>query len=237
MEPVVWLDAEFLQWESEVDSCYSVEAEPVRKHHAILRHAESLLHASATEYDLSSSIFQLNRVVDFRDKHLNDCYRFRKIPGFAKSNQSDIMEEMGIVKPLMRKKLDGLRNRVMHIANEPVPTLEVCLELSEFVWYYLRATDHMALSTAIEVVFRRGGAGTDEDVGVVICDVAPKSWIISVRGILKVGALTETKGENSFGVLLDSEVRRGDGREHFSGQMLPDGEFWRRFGRAYFGAV
>jgi hypothetical protein len=43
------------------------------------------------------------------------------------------MELVGVVKPLTRKRLDAIRNRLMHIPDAKVPPVDECADLAEFV--------------------------------------------------------------------------------------------------------
>ncbi len=64
------------------------------------------------------------------------------------SKQHEIMCELGLILPIMKSKLDALRNRLMHQPGVKPPASTVCRELLEFTWYYLRSTDRLCSKTA-----------------------------------------------------------------------------------------
>jgi hypothetical protein len=92
------------------------------------------------------------------------------------------MELLGIIKPIMRKKLDNIRNRLTHIQGAKVPTAEECAEFIEFVWYFLKSTDRLAALPIETVTFDYIGDDarlTDFNAAVQIADDA---WNLKISG-------------------------------------------------------
>ena len=176
----VWLSPEFLGWDGYHQSHGGNNEKIVREHHSIWQHANELLVNRNDRHFVTSCLIQLNRVVDFRDKALDECYSFRKIPGLSRQSRHEIMELVGVVKPLMRKKLDSVRNRLMHIQGTEPPPVQECAELAEFVWYFLKSTDRIAAFPIETVQFYDNGADTDAFNPDVEVEIADSAWKLIV---------------------------------------------------------
>lgn len=181
----VWVSPEFLNWSGYPTSYLLDEEEAVREQQEIWHHANLILENVRCTHDLVLCLFQLNRVVDFRDQLLEKCYGFRNLPGFSRRRLHDILEEVGLVKPIMRKKLNTLRNRLAHSQDAEIPTHTECEELSEFVWYFLRSTDRFSALPIATVDFDYHRESDMFHYGVEITN-ARESWNIELLGRIDV---------------------------------------------------
>ncbi len=118
-------------------------------------HAEELLINVKNQYTLIDSISSLKRAVDFRVKDLNSRYNLKTAnPKLKKKNNFERLANFGIIKPIMLEKLLAIRNGIEHKFENP-PTVKICQELSEFVWYFLRSTDSYCSEIVKEFIFER----------------------------------------------------------------------------------
>ena len=93
------------------------------------------------------------------------------------------MELLGIVKPVMRKKLNSIRNRLTHTQGAKVPTAEECGELIELVWYFLKSTDRLAalLFETVDFDYISDDGSIDFDFGVAV-EIADDAWNLEIGG-------------------------------------------------------
>jgi hypothetical protein len=107
-------------------------------------HAEKVVKNASTEFDLIDAICSLKRAINHRLYTLKEIYLIEKI-SFKEfpTDKKKIRERLcilGIIKPLMLKKIIDIRNAIEHQDSKP-PTKEICEEFIETVWYFLRSTD------------------------------------------------------------------------------------------------
>lgn len=132
-----------LSWEPVVES-FSVNDEDWEHPYSFLRHAEKLLSYAPEKHFLIDAVSNLKRAVDNRIKYISTTYKLKKTVCYAlKKNIWDTLTELDLIKPVMLGKLIEIRNTVEHQFSDP-PTHVRCIELSEFVWYFLRSTDSIS---------------------------------------------------------------------------------------------
>jgi len=155
MSDRIWLNPDFIK------NCFYVQSHGVEtdykerlKLYEIYEHAENILSKNPNEHDLICAIFQLNRAIELRDKQLNKNYKFKKIPSLIKKyEQHLVMEELGIIKPLLKNKLNTIRNQSAHSTKYPALKLSEIKELAEFTWYFLRSTDLIASRKPDSIIY------------------------------------------------------------------------------------
>jgi hypothetical protein len=132
-----------LSWEPAVESSlYTGEdwAHP----YSFLLHSEKLLSYAPEKHFLIDAVSNLKRAVDHRIKHISTTYKLKKTTCYSlKKNIWDTLAELEVIKPVMLGKLLEIRNEVEHQFPDP-PSQARCIELSEFVWYFLRSTDSIS---------------------------------------------------------------------------------------------
>lgn len=113
--------------------------------YSFFRHSEKLLSNATENHFLIDAVSNLKRAVDHRIKHIVKIYKLKKTISYTlnKKNIWDTLSELELIKPVMLGKLIEIRNMVEHKFTDP-PTQSRCIEFSEFVWYFLRSTDHIA---------------------------------------------------------------------------------------------
>lgn len=81
----MWVSLEFLSWGGYVQSSSIGNEKAIKDQYAIWKHAENLL-ASEDQNNFTSCIMQLGRVINKREKLLNEYYNFRRMPTMKKYN-------------------------------------------------------------------------------------------------------------------------------------------------------
>jgi len=139
----MWLSPEILNWQAEIGGALILNESLWKRAHEIWFHAEQVLSSSTTEFQRVDVITTLKRAVDQRVRMLNDLYSFRSIPIRDKpSDTLNLLEFVGVLRPLMLQKLIDIRNTVEHEDAAP-PDQEACQVFCELTWYFLRSTDRL----------------------------------------------------------------------------------------------
>ena len=109
--------------------------------YAFINHAYELLNSN-DEYSYIDAISNLRRAVNFRisDIYKNLGINSLKITEFKEKEKLEVLEYLGIVKPLLIKKLLSIRNNIDYRGSNPPTQLE-CSELADIVWYFYKSTD------------------------------------------------------------------------------------------------
>ncbi len=129
-----------LSWDTVVDS-FTYTGEDWERPYSFFRHCEKLLSYAPEKHFLIDAVSNLKRAVDHRIKHISTTYKLKKTACYAlNKNVWDTLAELELIKPVMLGKLIEIRNTVEHKFSDP-PDQPRCIELSEFVWYFLRSTD------------------------------------------------------------------------------------------------
>lgn len=130
-------------WEPHVEGLSATE-DDWEQPYSYFRHSEKLLSAAPEKHSLIDVVSNLKRAVDHRITHISATYKIKKISIYRSKNTIwDILAELEVIKPVMLTKLLEIRNAVEHKFSDP-PTQGRCIELAEFVWYFLRSTDSLA---------------------------------------------------------------------------------------------
>jgi hypothetical protein len=201
-----------------------------KPHYEIWKHADRLLSAvDPSDQDLQAAIIQLDRAVDFRQKLLNEIYHFEKLPGMRKKNVYEITVELGIVKPLMKARLAGLRNKLMHNNAAKQPDVAACRELSEFAWYYLRSTDYLLTDTVCAISLELLPRGRLQ------IDFRFDPWSVWLNGWVPREALSDGCSDDYFEVESPRpfEIDR-DGAASVTGHIVGPPDLLPRLVRMYF---
>lgn len=152
MQKKMWLTPEVLSWRPSVESSMVYANEQWRRPYDIWAHADQIFQRQNSEFHRIDGITTLKRAVDNRLNLLKEIYKFRNIP--IKDKPSDILEIMGylgIIRPIMLQNLINIRNKVEH-EDAPPPALPECLYFLEFVWYFLRSTDHLVRNSVASFI-------------------------------------------------------------------------------------
>ena len=234
MSQSIWLNKISLNNDWRVCSSVMVEAEDWQQQYEIYNHAESILGKNPENHDLACAVFQLNRAIDFREKFLNKQYNFKKIPGFKNNKQHEIMHMLGIIKPLLKTKLDKIRNKVMHSAEYPIPKLSEVAELTEFTWYFLKSTDLIASRKADGISFNDCNLTQDEEWAEASFDL--DKWEIDIHGQFFNQNITSEYSEQAIEVQI-KKIKKQEKTTYISGKLLDSDSKIQDIIKSYFAAL
>ncbi len=155
----MWLTPEVLRWRPAIGGSTTYRDELWRRPYRIFGHADQILQKDTTDFDRVDVITTLKRAVDNRIRLLNEIYKFKLIPIKNKPSKAiEILCYLGIIRPIMVQKLIYIRNAVEH-EDAPPPDHNDCLSFLEFVWYFIRSTDHLVRESVYELILNH----TEED--------------------------------------------------------------------------
>jgi hypothetical protein len=144
MERVVrsmWLDPSWLTWNMGRRTFPTLDREKAKRAYEIHEHACDRLAQGTTKLDRVDVITALKRAITQRVQTLKEAYALDRIVIPDKPKRDfELLEYLGIVRPLMLGRLVTLRNLLEHEDADP-PSAEDCEILADFVWYFLRSTD------------------------------------------------------------------------------------------------
>lgn len=217
-----WLSPDIIEWDLFLQSWWSADKESIRRPYAHWAHAERILSSAESEFHLTDVVTTLKRAVDHRLRLLNDCYKWKRLPvqGLPKG-QLQLLEFIGVARHMMINRLVEIRNRIEHADQSP-PSCQDCIELVEFVWYFLKSTDSLLIRIPTDI-------GLEEKAGMpdsrwVELQIGPEeNWAIKVRGHLPRGMLTQSMHDDWLRLKLERVETRADfiGRsKHFDENAL-----------------
>jgi len=192
----MFISNKILDWNLQIDSFHVHDSEWKIPHEG-WRHAENILKNDAEKYHRIDAIATLKRAIDYRVKDLGAKYNLKGIgPEWKKKNKYEILAHFNIIKPIMLKKLLVIRNRIEHEHSAP-PSLEACLELSEFVWYFLKSTDSFSQRVADSFILDESPELDNRHCFIVTPDIK-NNWNLDVSGWLKNCYYSSSNQDNFF---------------------------------------
>ena len=150
----IFLNPEVFNWHSVTASTAPFERQHQLRLYQIWNHAKSIAEASNTKDERGDSITNLNKIIDLRVKEINKIYSLSKYLKPLKPLERLI--HLGIIRHHLLERIDRVRNLYLHQDNEP-PQKDELLNLIEFVWYFLKATDGLAIKRNTRVQINPAG--------------------------------------------------------------------------------
>lgn len=195
------------------------------------RHAESKVTPNAPDLDLADSILWLNRAVNLRTVSLYKDHGLRAIArslGMNRARPTEVMAEIGLIRPRMLRELTVLRNAVEHEDADP-PSLQRCQEFSEFVWYFLRSTDNVARSKLDHLDLRAYSS-----TGGISIDFEADDARLSIYGQLSIEQVSWIRRDDWTSIELLEKPRIKARMVLFRGNVTGPRESLVRIWRRYF---
>ena len=147
----VWISPAVLHWNVTVQGWKHLPAEIWKRPYILWNHADRYIKAADTELMLVDGITTLRRVINLRVRHIFRNYELRTLKMRNRGGGTlELLEQLELIKPSVLKRLLEVRNVIEH-EDRPPPDKTACAELSEFTWYFLRATDHAASAVTVAI--------------------------------------------------------------------------------------
>lgn len=212
----MWLSSEFLNWDVYVQGYLNNSDADWERAYTMWTHAEQVLAQYSDEFHLIDAITTLKRATSHRLQLLKNTYNFDMIPVAGKPKRTiGQLAFWGIIRPTMLVRLIDIRNAVEHEDATPPPR-ERCLELLDFVWYFLRSTDRLTIYPPMEIVYE-SGAYTDgiDNTYYLALDINPKNnWRVNIDGWVNATLILESQQNDWFEVQISHRETRDEVRSH-----------------------
>lgn len=118
----MWLSTEIMNWNATQEDATGFGDDSSKRAYDLWNHAQRVLHEHNEALYLVDVITTLKRSINHRLQHLNSFYRLEKIP--TKEKSPGLLQQLavlGIIKPIMLKKLMAIRNDIEHQDAQPPP--------------------------------------------------------------------------------------------------------------------
>ena len=180
MKESYYLSAEVLNWYMFVESSGEANSQDCKRAYVIWSHAENLLNRSVGALDRVDVVTTLKRAMDQRLKLLTKEYMFSNIRLKTKSNKTlELFQYLGIIRPLMLRKLLDIRNKVEHQDVAP-PSKDICENFLDLVWYFLKSTDSLLKRIPNDFLFQ--DVSTQKEAYWISLSISYSDWIPDIRG-------------------------------------------------------
>ncbi|MET3505698.1 hypothetical protein [Halalkalibacter oceani] len=152
----IWLSKEILEWNIDGGESFSVSLEEWKRPYEIWEFSRKLIDENNDRDNLSEGIISLKRSYEKRQKSIIANYPLGNINFNYKvppKKRLELMEQYGLIRPLLIKKLLDIRNSIEHTDKSP-PNKSECLELLDYVWFFLKSTDELVLNVPNKTCMR-----------------------------------------------------------------------------------
>lgn len=211
----MWLSPEFLKWDTYPE--YELSDQNYRRAYDMWSHADQVLRQFQDDFHRVDALSTLKRALSHRLQLLKDLHKLDAIPLSRKPKRTiEQLEFFGVVRPTMLIQLIDVRNAIEH-EDAPPPPYKRCLELLDFVWYFLRSTDRLATRLITDIYFHQPRA-KDYDTGYfVTIETGPQNaWQMNFVASVNSSLLREDKENDWFQVRIDSLETRDEVRSRIS---------------------
>lgn len=211
----MWLSPEFLTWDIYPD--YEISDQNYRRAYEMWAHADQVLKQFQDDFHRVDALSTLKRALSHRLQLLKDLHKLDAIPLSRKPKRTiEQLAFFGVVRPTMLIQLIDVRNAIEH-EDAPPPPYERCLELLDFVWYFLRSTDRLATRLITDIWFGQPLAKDYHTRYFVTIDIGPKNaWQMNFVASVNSSLLHEDKENDWFQVRIDSLETRDELHSHIS---------------------
>jgi hypothetical protein len=202
------IDGEWRTWSADGTSWTSLDEDKAARPYQHWHLAAELNTPGADDVRRGTVVQKLWNAVDVRVRTLNEVYSLSQIrPIFGlnrKTTTLDVLERLGLVRPLVLRKLKDIRNTVEH-QDKGAPKSEECDTLVDIVWYFLRSTDsyvlqrlnYFELTAELELsIGRQSGQ-------FITFDIAEAGWAIRVCGWFQPSQIIATSATSTAGLILE----------------------------------
>jgi hypothetical protein len=136
------LKEEILNWHPIIVSGTIKDQDDWDKSYTYLELAYEILKEHKKDIGRIDVISNLKRAIDHRIKRISRSYNFKNMNNLGLPNEYiQRMAYFDLIKPSMIDVILKIRNLIEHHYDKP-PDAKRCEELSDFVWYFLKATDY-----------------------------------------------------------------------------------------------
>lgn len=149
------LSGRVLDWDLDVESWSIIEKEKRTRAEHLLSRSELQLNYDKSKDARAECLITLKRCLNQRLKAIEEIHEFKEldIPSKPKG-YLELLERIGILRPLLLKNLLRIRNEIEHEDADP-PSFNQCKEYVDVVWYFLKSTNQKVSLRENTLVLRK----------------------------------------------------------------------------------
>ena len=147
----LWLSPEILSWNIELLRPESSSSGDFLKPYELIKHAKKRIdEAESTDSKslaLGEAVIHLRAAIENREKQLIKSFNLKELYSWETSKSEKVpvhekLRRLGIVQPILLKKLIDIRNIIIHEQKYPSNADKSKIEeYYEVAWYFLRSTE------------------------------------------------------------------------------------------------
>lgn len=208
MQKSLWISDKILNYEKQGLPAFRDYQAQLELSYRILDDIENVLSKDKlSDYDLTSAVLQLHRVIEFRDRELSKIYKWKelkKLHKYKNLNEHELMHDLGLIKNNTKNEIFELRRKVAHFLGDP-PEPALLRKWHEICWFYLRATDPFV--TQLIYMFNLETTHDENGVEIFIPDKDGfiEKWSFEIRGSLPLDFLKYEKCDGFLEVILAND--------------------------------
>lgn len=237
----VWVPRSWGGWIVDGSSQSFTDHDEALRPYALWRFAEELsAQGSIDDVALGTVLQRLWNAVDSRLRFIHSLYDLRAVTRLSgrstkKLDRLEVLMRLELARPAVLQRLKELRNAVEH-EDVPPPPLEDCRMFVDFVWYFLRSTDHLVVSVLNDMEL----IPHDRADGEPFVELAfePPAWKMRLRGWFDPHDLGSSPDHHRLEVELVKPAEIVDGKGVFvSGSLKPTPEQFEPLLADYFSVL
>jgi len=220
----MFINRQFMKWDVTPEGISMQDKSLFDRPWSLYDRAEKKL-ATDTSPDSRGEFFiTLKRAIDRRLKGIEQIHEFTKLslPIKIKSkSRLELLEYLGIVRPLLIKKLMTIRNDIEHHDMRP-PSMTICQQFLDTTWYFLKSTDFLVIRRVSDLVFEKyDGKGNETAYGVSVNLDDLKYERIETRGWVPSKYVRKTSSDPKFSKLENCKIeKKANSRRKNDGVLL-----------------
>lgn len=211
--PVRWLTPCWSDWALDGQSSRDIDRAAAERPYRHWHLAVELAAPEADDVHRGAAIQKLWNAVESRVRLLHTEYQMallKRVFGWGqKSDMLEVLNLLGLARPLILRQLKAIRNSVEH-QDRGAPSHADCLNYIDSVWYFLRSTDIFAsrriLSYDRSLESPSGGRSAEQLF--VAFDFEGRDWAPGVRGRLPHSAVNVSRSPGAIELALEQPVRK-----------------------------
>ncbi len=215
----MYIKDSFLNWNVDIQSWSEINPDEKKRSIELLFRAENHLNFNDDNDSRADAIVTLKRAINHRLKLIEKCYNLKKIDFPDKpKGYLELLESLGIVRPLLLKELMQIRNEIEHNDAKP-PKMNVCRIYVDVVWYFLKSTNRMVTINSDDFIFTKMNGKNETQYWLNIYKRSDDFQKFKINGWLPKSHLKENTNLNEYfkieiNDIHSKEQRWNNSKEH-----------------------
>jgi len=204
---MIYLNKSFLNCDFREQGWFRIDREIRARAEILLERAESHLDANKSKDSRTDCLLTLKMALNQRLKAIEEIYEFKNldIPDKRKG-YIELLEKIGIVRPLFLKKLLKIRNSIEHEDVDP-PSYNQCKEYVDVVWYFIKSTQrHVSIKLTNQLFQKLNRNGVDTQYWVEVDTENNDYKRVEIRGWVPKSYLRKNTAKQNYFLFDAKEI-------------------------------